>query len=144
LGFGFFWGDDYGGGYFVLGFEVEELDALGAAAGGADGFGVDADDLAELADDNEFGAVVDELDARDLAYFGVGLHVDDALPAFTINPRQIHHQNTMFCRSFRSAPRPEILKPGFNQSHNNSKDHRSRNAEHKRSVCCFQRSHHFP
>jgi hypothetical protein len=27
LGFGFFWGDDYGG-YFVLGFEVEELDAL--------------------------------------------------------------------------------------------------------------------
>jgi hypothetical protein len=32
LGFGFFWGDDYGGGYFVLVFEVEELDARGAAA----------------------------------------------------------------------------------------------------------------
>ena len=30
------------------GFEVEEFDAVGAAAGGADGFGVDADDLAEL------------------------------------------------------------------------------------------------
>jgi hypothetical protein len=42
LGFGFFWGDDYGGGYFVLVFQVQELDALGAAAGGADGFGVDA------------------------------------------------------------------------------------------------------
>jgi hypothetical protein len=42
-------GDDDGGGYFVLGFEVEQLDAPGAAAGGADGLGVDADDLAELA-----------------------------------------------------------------------------------------------
>jgi hypothetical protein len=49
LGLGFFWGDDDGGGYFVLILEVEEFDALGAAAGGADGFGVDADDLAELA-----------------------------------------------------------------------------------------------
>jgi hypothetical protein len=49
LGFGFFWGNDYGGGYFVLVFEVEELDAHGAAAGGSYGFGVDADDLAELA-----------------------------------------------------------------------------------------------
>jgi hypothetical protein len=36
-----FWlllGDDYGGGYFVLVFEVEQLDARGAAASGADGF----------------------------------------------------------------------------------------------------------
>jgi hypothetical protein len=49
LGFGFFGGNDDGGGDFVLGFEVEELDALGAATGGADGFGIDADDLAELA-----------------------------------------------------------------------------------------------
>ncbi len=81
LGFGFFWGDDYGGGYFVLGFEVEELDALGAAAGGADGFGVDADDLAELADDHELGGVVDEVDAGDFADLGSGLHVDDALAA---------------------------------------------------------------
>ena len=38
----------------------------------------------------------------------------------------------------------EILKPGLNQSHNNSKNHRSRNAEQKRSVCCFQRSKQFP
>jgi hypothetical protein len=55
--------DDHGGGYFVLGFEVEELDALGAAAGGADGFGADADDLAELADDHELAGLVDEVDA---------------------------------------------------------------------------------
>jgi hypothetical protein len=45
LGFGFFGGDDYGCGYFVLIFEVEEFNAHGAAAGGADGFGIDPDDL---------------------------------------------------------------------------------------------------
>ena len=81
LGLGFFWWDDYGGGYLVLGFEVEELDALGAAAGGADGFGVDADDLAELADDHELAGLVDEVDAGDLADLGGRLHVDDALAA---------------------------------------------------------------
>ena len=51
-GFGFFWGDDDGGGYFVVGVQVEELYALGAAACGSDRLGVDADDLAELADDH--------------------------------------------------------------------------------------------
>jgi hypothetical protein len=51
LRFGVFGGDDYGGGYFVVVVEVEELDAGGGAAGGADGFGVDADDLAELGDE---------------------------------------------------------------------------------------------
>jgi hypothetical protein len=35
LDFGLFGGDDDGGGYFVVGVEVEELDAGGAAAGGA-------------------------------------------------------------------------------------------------------------
>jgi hypothetical protein len=39
------------------GFKVEELDALDAAAGGADGFGVDADDLAELADGQELAGL---------------------------------------------------------------------------------------
>ena len=81
-GFGFFWGDDYGGGYFVLGFEVEELDALGAAAGGADGFGVDADDLAELADDHELAGLVDEVDAGDLADLASGLQ--DRIPKMGI------------------------------------------------------------
>jgi hypothetical protein len=70
VGFWLLRGDDYGGGYFVLGFEVEELDALGTAAGGADGFGVDADDLAELADDHELAGLVDEVDASDLADLG--------------------------------------------------------------------------
>jgi hypothetical protein len=36
-------------------------------ARGADGFGVDADDLAELADDHELAGLVDELNAGDLA-----------------------------------------------------------------------------
>ena len=44
----------------------------------ADGFGVDADDFAELADEHDFGGVVDELDAGDFAGFGAGFHVDDA------------------------------------------------------------------
>ena len=44
----FFGRNDYGGGDLVFGLEVEEADALGGAAGGADGLGVDADDLAPL------------------------------------------------------------------------------------------------
>jgi len=58
-GFGFVGGDYHGGGYLVVGVEVEELDAHGGAAGGADGFGVNADDLAELRDDHHLRGVVD-------------------------------------------------------------------------------------
>jgi hypothetical protein len=79
-----------------VGVEVEEPDAPGAAAGSTDGIGVDADDLAELADDHEFAGLVDEVGAGDLADLEGGLHVE------------------VFCRSFLSVPRPEILKPGFN------------------------------
>ena len=79
--FGVFWGDGHGGGDAVVVVEVDEFDAGGGAAGGADGFGVDADDFAELRDDHEFGGVVDELDGGDLADFWGGLHVDDALAA---------------------------------------------------------------
>ena len=78
---GFLGGDDDGGGDFVLVFEVEQLDALGGAAGGADGLGVDADDLAVLADDHELGGLVDQEDGVDLAVAGGGLDVDDALAA---------------------------------------------------------------
>ena len=78
LGFGFFWGDYYCCGYFVLVFEVEEFYSAGGAAGGADGFGVDADDFAELAYDHELGGVVDEVDGGDFADLGCGLHADDA------------------------------------------------------------------
>jgi hypothetical protein len=81
LGFGFFGGDDDGGGYFVLVFEVEQLDALGAAAGGADGFGVDADDLAELADDHQLAGVVHKIDTGHFTDLRRRLHVDDALAA---------------------------------------------------------------
>jgi hypothetical protein len=47
------------------GFEIEKLDALSAAAGSADGFGADADDLAELADDHQLAGLVYEVDAGD-------------------------------------------------------------------------------
>ena len=57
------------------------VDALSAAAGGADGFGGDADDLAELADDHEFAGLVDEVDARDRADLGGSIPVDDAIAA---------------------------------------------------------------
>ena len=46
--FGVFGGDGHGGGYLVVLVEVDELDALGAAAGGSDLPGVDADDFAGL------------------------------------------------------------------------------------------------
>ena len=65
----------------VVGVEVEEFDAHGGSAGGADLLGVDADDFAELTDDHHFGGVVDEGDAGDFADFGGGLHVDDAFAA---------------------------------------------------------------
>ena len=81
MGFGVFGGDGHGGGYFVVGVEVEELDSGGGAAGGADGLGVDANDLAVLADDHHLGGVVDDLDGGDFADFGGGAHVDDALAA---------------------------------------------------------------
>ena len=84
MGFGVFGGDDDGGGDLVVGVEVEELDAGGGAAGGADGLGVDADDLAELGDEHHLGGVVDEVDGGDLAdlfFRGAGPHGDDALAA---------------------------------------------------------------
>jgi hypothetical protein len=55
---------------------------VGAAAGGADGFGVDADDLAELADDHELAGLVDEVNAGDLADLGGGLQ--DRIPKMGI------------------------------------------------------------
>ena len=73
--------DDDGGGYLVVGFEVEQADALGGAAGGADGLGVDADDLAELADDHQLAGVVDQLNAADAADARGDGHVLDALAA---------------------------------------------------------------
>jgi hypothetical protein len=44
-----------------------------------DGFSVDADDLAELADYHELDGLVDEADAGAPAHLAGGLHVDEAL-----------------------------------------------------------------
>ena len=46
--FGVFGGDYRRAGYLVVGVEVEEADAGGAAAGAADALGVDADDLCRI------------------------------------------------------------------------------------------------
>ena len=46
--------------------------------GDADGFGVDADDLAELAGDHELAGLADEANAGDLADLGGGLQ--DRIP----------------------------------------------------------------
>lgn len=72
--------------YLVVGIEVEKASAGGAAAGGADGLGVHADDLAELADDHHLGGVVEQVDAGDLADFAGGLPIDDALPPRDCDP----------------------------------------------------------
>ena len=50
-------GDCGGAGHLVVGVWVEAADAGGAAAGGADGLGVDADDFAELTNDYHLGGV---------------------------------------------------------------------------------------
>src|SRR5208337_2729364 len=74
----FFWGQDYGGGYPVAGLQVEEADALGVAAGFADGFRIHADDFAVVADDHDLGIFVDQGDGDDFADALGRFHVDDA------------------------------------------------------------------
>ena len=80
-GFGVFWGDGPWRRLPCRRCRGRGVYAHGGAAGGADALGIDADDLAELADDHHLGGVVDELDAGDFADFGGGTHVDDALAA---------------------------------------------------------------
>ena len=63
------------GSHFVLGFELEELDALGPTASGADGFALNADDLAELADDHELAGSSTKSMLEALPTLG-WLHVD--------------------------------------------------------------------
>src|SRR5579863_789475 len=82
----FFWRDDDGGGDFVVGVHVEEADALRGAAGGADGLGVDADDLPVLADDHQLRGVVDQLNGVDLADAVGDGHVLDAAAAARLQP----------------------------------------------------------
>jgi hypothetical protein len=74
----FFWGQDYGCGYAVAGFHVQEADALGVAAGFADGFGIHADDFAVLADQHDLGVFVYQRDGYYFAYALGGLDIDYA------------------------------------------------------------------
>jgi hypothetical protein len=95
-----------------------KLDDLGAAAGGVDGFGVDAHDLAKLADDHEFAGLVDEVNADDFPDLASGLlrpnsqngnpskinpekvacfsspNPDRQLTSFPQQSSTTHHQNT--------------------------------------------------
>jgi hypothetical protein len=123
LGFGFFWGMTTAA-TLSWGSKVEDLDALGAAASGADGFGVDADDLPELADDHELAGLVVEADTVTLPIFGwpstpnsqngnpskinpekvacfSSLKPDRQL---TSNPPQLHHQKTTSNHPFLPKP----------------------------------------
>jgi hypothetical protein len=49
-------------------------------AGSADGFGVDADDLAELADHHQLAGLVDEANAESLPALGVAFMLTMPLP----------------------------------------------------------------
>jgi hypothetical protein len=77
----FFWGQDYGGGYAVAGFHVEEADALRVAADLADGFGIHANDFAVLADQHYLRVFVDQGDGYYFADTLGGLYVDYAFAA---------------------------------------------------------------
>ena len=60
---------------------MQQADALGVAAGFADGRRVHADDFAVVADQHDFGSFVDLRDGDDFADTLGGLHVDHAFAA---------------------------------------------------------------
>src|SRR5579864_4594062 len=72
----FFWRDYYGCCDFVAWLQIKEADALGVAARFADRRRVHADDFAVVADQHDFGLVVDLRDADDFADALGGLQVD--------------------------------------------------------------------
>src|SRR5579864_5532591 len=67
--------------YAVAGLHVQQADALGVAAGFADGGRVHADDFAVVADQHDFGGFVDLRDGDDFAYALGGLDVDHTFAA---------------------------------------------------------------
>ena len=77
----FFRSQDYGGGYPVAGLHLQEADALGVAAGFADGFGIHADDFAVLADQHYLGVFVYQRNGYYFAYSLRGFDVDYTLAA---------------------------------------------------------------
>ena len=80
----------------------------GAAAGSADGFGVDADDLAKLADDHELSGLVDEVDAGDPTDLASGLQDRNSQNG---NPSKIN-PGKVACFS---SPNPDRQLPSFPQ-----------------------------
>src|SRR5450631_3299598 len=73
--------NDYRCGYLVIRFQVEDADALGGAAGGADSLGVATNDFAELAYDNQFREFIDKQNRCRLSYLCGCLEVIDTLSA---------------------------------------------------------------
>src|SRR5581483_1388466 len=82
--------NDHGGGYLVLIFQIEQAHALRSAARRAHSLGIDADDLAPLADDHQFAGVIDELNRVDAADARRHGHVFHALPAAGLEPVLFH------------------------------------------------------
>src|ERR1700740_3371972 len=75
------WRNDDRRGDLVLLFEVEQPDALSRTASSADRVGIDADDLAVLADHHKLRAFVDQQNCRDLTVPRCCFEVDDPLTA---------------------------------------------------------------
>jgi hypothetical protein len=91
-------GDDYGGGSFILVFQVEELDAQGAAAGGSYGFGVDADDLTKLAEHMNPGTAFPNGESLKNKSGKVACFSDPETDRqLTSNPPQFTSEKTTFC-----------------------------------------------
>jgi len=103
--------DDDGSGHFVLVFEIEQLDPLGAAAGGADGFRVDADDLAELADDISSLVSSTRLILDTLPTFGVAFMLMTPCRRATADGTD-PHPSACHTRS----PRPKRIRQGVSPS----------------------------
>src|SRR5208283_5408496 len=76
-----FRGNDRRCGQTIAVFQMQQPYTLAGAPDLADVLGVDADDLAELADHHYLRLLVDQHDGHDLAVAGRSLDVDDALAA---------------------------------------------------------------
>src|SRR4051794_36026417 len=73
--------NDYGSRHFVFGLKVEESNALRGTARSAHLLGVDADNLAELADHHQLRSVIDKLDCVHTSNARRDRHVLDAFSA---------------------------------------------------------------
>src|SRR5260370_3179634 len=76
--------------HFVPGFQIQQTYTLSRATGLANLRGVDADDLAEVADEHGFRRFVYEHDGHDVAVAGCGLDVDHAFAAARLQAVFVH------------------------------------------------------